>query len=211
MAFETWLMFCAVALAAAISPGPAILLAIANGAGRGVPAVLCSSLGNVTGLLVISSVSMFGLGALLKASATAFLVAKLIGAAYLIWLGIKQWRRRDVMTTTPAESADRLRVGRGALIREGALVALTNPKAIAFFTALFPVFIDGHRALLPQFAIMTASMMTLSFLCLMAYGALARRARQWLAVPSRQRLFQRVTGTLFIVLGGSMLGLSRSA
>jgi len=210
VAFESWLMFCAVGLAAALSPGPAILLAIANGAGRGVPAVLCSSLGNVTGLLVISSVSLFGLGALLKTSATAFLVAKLIGAAYLIWLGIKQWRRRDVMSTAPAEAAGRQHAGRWALMREGILVALTNPKAIAFFTALFPVFIDGHRPLLPQFALMTGSMMTISFLCLMAYGALARRARRWLAVPSRQRLFQRITGTLFIVLGGSMLGLSRS-
>ena len=183
MAFDTWLMFCAVGLAAALSPGPAILLAIANGASRGVPAVLCSSLGNVAGLLVISSVSMFGLGALLKTSATAFLVAKLIGATYLIWLGIKQWRRRDVLSTAPAEASGRQGASRWALMREGSLVALTNPKAIAFFTALFPVFIDGHRALLPQFVIMTGSMMSISFLCLMAYGALARRARRWLAVP----------------------------
>jgi len=210
VAFETWLMFCAVGLATALSPGPAILLAISNGASRGVPAVLCSSLGNAAGLLVISSVSMFGLGVLLKTSATAFLVAKLIGAAYLIWLGIKQWRRRDVLATAPAEVADGGRASRWVLMREGALVALTNPKAIAFFTALFPVFIDGHRALLPQFSIMTASMMSISFLCLVAYGALARRARRWLAVPGRQRLFQRVTGTIFIALGGSMLGLSRS-
>jgi threonine/homoserine/homoserine lactone efflux protein len=210
VAFETWLMFCAVALAAGLSPGPAILLAISNGVARGALAVVCSSLGNVAGLLVISSVSMFGLGALLKTSATAFLVAKLVGAAYLIWLGIKQWRRRVVATETPADTVARARVGRLALMREGLFVALTNPKAIAFFTALFPVFLDAQRAILPQFALMTASMMLISFLCLMVYGLAARRARRWLALPGRQRMFQRLTGTVFIALGGSMLTLSRA-
>ena len=210
MALETWLLFCTVGLAAALSPGPAILLAITNGVAGGGRRVVWSSLGNIVGLLLISCVSIFGLGALLKASAAAFTVTKVVGAAYLVWLGIKQWRRpaTGLSDASPAiASGTRDAV---YLAREGALVALTNPKAIVFFTALFPVFLDARQALAPQFAIMTATMMALSFICLMGYGLMARRVRHWLATPRHHRMFQRVTGSVFIVMGGSLLTLTRS-
>ena len=204
MQLEVWLMFAAVGLAAALSPGPAILLAITNAVSGGMRAVAYSSLGNIIGLMLVASVSMFGLGALLTASAGAFMVAKLAGALYLVYLGVKQLRRRDaVFATGPDVPARRCRAGR-ALLREGLLIALTNPKVIAFFSAVFPVFLDTARPALQQFVTMTATMMALSLLCLLGYGALARRARRWLVAPRRQRLFHRLAGGVFIAMGASL-------
>ena len=208
MAFEVWLLFCVTALVAALSPGPAILLAITNGVAGGLRRVLWSSLGNVAGLMCVAGVSIFGLGAVLKVSAVAFTATKLFGAAYLVWLGIKQWRkpalglRVEPLTSAVAESGWRH-------WREGVLVALTNPKALLFFTALFPVFLDAGRPLGLQFLIMTGTMMCCSFACLMVYGGLAQRVRRWLALPVHQRRFQRVTGAVFMGMGASLLLLTR--
>ena len=94
MSLSAWIIFVAVALAAILSPGPAVFLAITNSVTYGWRRVTFSSLGNISGLLVISSVTMAGLGALLKTSALVFTVFKLVGAGYLIFLGIKQWRAR---------------------------------------------------------------------------------------------------------------------
>ncbi|WP_227815505.1 LysE family translocator [Nitrogeniibacter aestuarii] len=208
MAIEVWLLFCVTALVAAVSPGPAILLAITNGVAGGVRRVLWSSLGNVTGLICVASVSVFGLGALLKASSLAFTATKLLGAAYLIWLGVKQWRKPAVgLRVEPLKSDAAERPWH--FWREGALVALTNPKALLFFTALFPVFLDAGRPLGPQFLIMTGTMMCCSFTCLMAYGGLAQRVRRWLSEPACQRRFQRVTGAVFMGMGTSLLVLTR--
>jgi len=204
VAFELWLPFCLTALVAALSPGPAILLAISNGVIGGLPRVLWSSLGNVCGLVCIASVSVFGLGAMLKVSSLAFFVLKLIGAGYLVWLGVKQWRRPasglQLGPLTGAGTETRLR-----LWREGVLVALTNPKALLFFAALFPVFLEAERPLGRQFAIMTGTLMVCSFLCLMAYGGLAQQARRYLEAPIHQRRFQRVTGAVFVAMGLSLL------
>lgn len=90
MTLQTWLAFCTIAALNIFSPGPAILLAISNGATRGMLAALCQALGNAAGLFVVSLISIIGVGAILAASATAFTFVKFIGAAYLIYLGIKQ-------------------------------------------------------------------------------------------------------------------------
>lgn len=209
MAFETWLMFAAVATLAILSPGPAVLLAITNGSRGGMRAVALSSLGNILGVAAVAGVSVFGLGALLKTSASLFLLAKLVGAAYLVYLGLKQFRRAALSLSQAAAAAGTGQRPAGALLREGALIALTNPKAIAFFTALFPVFLDTARPLALQFVLMTATFMALSFMSLTAYGLLARSAGRWLAEPRRQRLFNRVTGGVFIGLGASLLQLGR--
>ncbi|MBT0963309.1 LysE family translocator [Denitromonas iodatirespirans] len=209
MAFDTWLMFVVVAALAILSPGPAILLAITNGSRGGLRAVALSSLGNILGVAAVAGVSVFGLGALLQTSALLFLVVKLIGAAYLVYLGIKQLRRAAVSLSQAAAVDGPVQRPAAGLFREGALVALTNPKAIAFFTALFPVFLDTGRPLALQFGLMTATFMALSFMSLLAYGALARSAGRWLAEPRRQRAFNRVTGGVFIGLGASLLSLGR--
>jgi len=209
MSIDIWLMFCAVALAATLSPGPAILLAMTNGVSGGARRVLWSSLGNISGLLCVAGLSVFGLGALLQTSALAFTVSKVVGALYLAWLGIKQWRRPagDGLGTGMVRT---VALSRWLCWREGVLVAVTNPKALIFVTALFPVFLDAHRPLGLQFMIMTGTLMAFSFACLMSYGLMANRVRQWFAKPGHQRVFQRTAGGVFVGMGLSLLLLGRS-
>ncbi len=210
MEFSTWLLFCAVASLTIMSPGPAVLLAISNSMTLGLRRVAFSSLGNVSGCLIVASLTMTGLGALLKTSAMLFGVLKLAGAAYLIYLGIKQWRSRSNLFAALAAPAPHDVRSNRALYLQGFFLALTNPNAILFFTALFPQFLSAQHDLLPQFAILIASFMLLSFLSLMAYGLLAHSARRWFASPRRADCFNRGAGAMYMLLGLGLLRLKNS-
>jgi threonine/homoserine/homoserine lactone efflux protein len=166
-----------------------------------------SSLGNMLGLLVVSSLAMAGLGALMKTSAAVFTAVKLVGAGYLIYLGLRQWRSRGSLFTKGPEADCGGNRSNFQIFLQGLLVALTNPKAVLFFTALFPQFLRSDLALAPQFLILTTTFMGFSFLSLMVYALLAHTARGWFADEGRSTWFNRVTGSLFFVLGVGMLRL----
>jgi threonine/homoserine/homoserine lactone efflux protein len=210
MFFSTWIIYAAVAMAAIICPGPAVFLAISNSVTFGWRRVAFSSLGNVLGLLVVSSLAMAGLGALMKTSATVFTAIKLLGAGYLIYMGLRQWRSRGSLFTQDHGHAGGDDRSDRQLFVQGLLIALTNPKAILFFTALFPQFLRSDLSLAPQFLILTTTFMGFSFLILMLYGLVANAARGWFAEESRAMWFNRVTGSLFLALGLGMLRLSRA-
>lgn len=204
MLLSTWLLFVAVAMVSIASPGPAFLVAVRNGMAGGAKRVALSSLGNITGLLILASAAVLGLGMVLNTSEVLFNLLKLGGAAYLIYLGIRQWRSKTslAVSTSPAKPTPRWRT-----VSEGVLVAMSNPKAILFFTALFPQFLDTQRALLPQFSIMVGTFMALSFVTLMTYGTLAKHLTRWLSSRSRVTWVNRLMGSAFIGLGLSILRL----
>ena len=206
MDLSTWLLFIAVALVAIMSPGPAILLAISNSLQFGFKKVLLSSLGNITGLFIISTTAIFGLGAILKASTTLFLVLKVIGALYLVFIGIKQWKSKTNLFTDKQDIEVQTKSGKTFFL-EGLLIAITNPKAIIFFTALFPQFINLDNPVAPQFLIMSFSFMGMSFSVLATYGLLAHKAKKWFSTSYRAKWFNRVIGSIFISLGAAMLQL----
>ena len=208
MAFSTWCIFATVAIAAILSPGPAVFLAISNSVTFGWRRVSFSALGNVLGLLVVSSLAMAGLGALIKASATVFMAVKLVGAGYLVYLGVRQWRSKgSLFSQAQAPSTPDGPRSNRQIFLQGLLIALTNPKAILFFTALFPQFLRSDQELAPQFLILTCTFMCFSFMSLMVYGLLAHAARDWFAVESRSAWFNRISGSLFLALGIGMLRL----
>ncbi len=208
MEITTWLLFMMVAVVAVISPGPAILLSISNSIRYGVSKVVLSSLGNICGLFLLSTAAIFGLGAVLKTSTTLFLVIKIVGAAYLIYLGIRQWRSKTNFFDN-AKDASESKQGKSnkRFFIEGFLIAMTNPKAILFFTALFPQFIQTQQALMPQFLIMTFTFMSISFVTLVSYGALAKKAKRWLSTGQRAKWFNRTLGSLFVIIGVGLLQL----
>jgi len=206
MQLTTWLLFSAVALIAVISPGPAILLSISNSIRFGVSKVVLSSVGNICGLFLLSTAAIFGLGAVLKTSTTLFLIIKIIGAAYLIYLGIRQWRSKASFFEGVEKTNTQTKSNRKFFI-EGFLIAMTNPKAILFFTALFPQFINTQLALVPQFLIMTFSFMAISFIALVSYGLLAKKAKKWLSTSQRAKWFNRTLGSLFVMIGIGLLQL----
>lgn len=210
MDISRWLVYAAVALVSILSPGPATLLAISNSVMFGLRRVMFSSLGNVIGVLLVSSITMAGLGAVLKSSALLFATLKIIGAGYLIYLGFRQWRSKVNVFTHAEEISSQPRRTNGQLFTQGVMLAVTNPKAILFFTALFPQFLDSDRSLLPQFAILTGTFMLFSFFSLMTYGLLARTTRSWFSIARHAAWFNRVSGGLFMLLGVGLLRLKNA-
>lgn len=209
MNISTWLIFASVALMNIVSPGPAIVFAISNSLAFGLSNVLFSTLGNILGLFVVSSVAMIGLGAVLQTSAPLFLAVKIVGAGYVLYLGGHYWcSRTSIFSASPAESSS-VRPSHLHAFTRGALIAVTNPKAILFFTALFPQFITPTRNLFSQFLMLTGTFMFFSFCSLMTYACLARSAKRWFSNEHRVRWFNRCTGCAFIALGLGMLRVTR--
>lgn len=206
MDFSTWLIFSGIALIAVVSPGPAVLLSVTNSLTHGFSKSLWSSLGNITGLFMVSGMAVLGLGAVLKTSTLLFSLLKLMGAVYLIYLGIRQWRSTDDVFSQETGPGRRNRT-MGKSFIQGIFVALSNPKAILFFTALFPQFIALDRPVMTQFMILTATFMIYSFIALCIYAIGARTAREWFARGRRIIWFNRITGAFFITFGVGILKL----
>ncbi len=197
MALDTWFIFLAAMIGLSLTPGPNTLLALTHGALYGRRRTLFTVAGGVLGFTIVIALSLFGIGALLQASATLFTALKIIGGAYLIWLGIQLWR-------APAPSADPHEQGSyrsgGSLFRQGLLSALTNPKAVLFFAAFLPQFIDPERELFLQFVMMAATFALTEFVTEVFIASFAQRTRAWLVRSGRR--FNRICASLFVLLGG---------
>ncbi|WP_263772114.1 LysE family translocator [Propionivibrio soli] len=208
MTLTHWLLFCGVALLTTFTPGPAVLLAISNSVSLGPRSALVCSLGNALGLFIVSGIAMAGMGVVLATSALAFTVLKVMGALYLIYLGYKQWRSRasafnSANATLPREPWQ--------LFGRGIVLALTNPKAILFFSALFPQFLTRDLPLIEQFVVLTTSFSACAVLSHTFYALLAHSLRRQFENPTRIRLFNRVSGAIFCCLGLGLLRLPSKA
>jgi len=199
MSWPLWLTFFAASWAISISPGPgavAVMSASLNhGFARGYFATFGLVLGLWTQLLVVAA----GLGALLAASALAFAVVKWLGVAYLIWLGIRQWRAPARPMTIDAGGL--ARATRRRIVAEAWALNAVNPKGTAFMLAVVPQFLTPAEPLVPQYLVIAA---TLSFTDLVVnalYAALAARLLPLLRTPARLRAVNRVFGGLFVALG----------
>jgi homoserine/homoserine lactone efflux protein len=187
MTFETWLLFLIMETALSLSPGPAVFYVVSQGI-RAFPRAVPATLGILSANACYFALSATSLGALIAASARFFTIAKWVGAAYLIYLGIKSLRSAAAShsialtgATTPGDrdgptgvdmcGNDRRRIYLGALTLQ-----LSNPKALLFFLALLPQFIDTQRAVAPQMLILAATSMLPECCILLAYGWLAHGA-----------------------------------
>lgn len=209
---QSLLAFAVVAGLAILTPGPSILLTLRNGASFGARSVMWSALGNICGVFCLSTAAILGLGVMLKSSALLFGVVKLIGALYLFYVGVRHlFGRATVLAEESAHSENEPTPSRKALYREAFLTAATNPKAVLFFTALFPQFVNAQAALVPQFFILTGIFMGISYTAHMSYALLASRAKGFLLKPTLAKWMNRVVGTVFISFGALLLALRRQA
>ena len=211
MALSDWFAFLFVSLFVTFTPGPAVLLAVSNSLSVGPARAMISSLGNAVGLLLVSTAATAGLGVVLQTSATAFLALKLLGAGYLVYLGIRQWRSGGAMFAEASGAQARASTPAWRLFGNGLTVALTNPKAILFFTALFPQFMHAGTGAAQQFVMLTVTFAGCAVFAHAVYVLLARGVKGRLAEPRRARLLNRVFGGSFVVLGVSLLGLRSKA
>lgn len=206
MTWTVWLAFLAAAVVIAVSPGPGAVLSISNGVRHAYPVVLRGIAGLEVALLIQLGVVALGLGAVLAASNIAFLVLKVIGAGYLVWLGIAKWRAPAV----EPDAADVARGGAsGGVFLQGLLVNLTNPKAIIFMVALVPQFINPAMPQWPQFLIIGVTMVAVDAIVMSGYALLGGRCRGWLHNPSIIRAQNRVFGGLFVGAGAALAVSSR--
>ena len=197
MNWELWLVFVATEGLLCVTPGPAVLMVIAQGLTRGVPAGLSATLGVLAGNSFYFALSATSLGALIAASHEMFLIVKWLGAAYLIWLGLAAFRgRSSSLSVNPARPAGLLRV-----FANGVVLQLANPKALLFFVALLPQFIDPAERIMPQIVILGVTSVALEFLALLAYSMAASRCRVVVARSQFARLADRIAGSCLICAG----------
>ena len=206
MLINSWLLFVAISIVPAISPGPAILLAISNSLRYGAKATFYSALGNALGLTILGFAVAFGLAALLEVSALAFTVVKMIGALYLVYLGIKLWRDGKGIAL-PSHSAPIL--GRRKLFAQALLVSVTNPKALILLAALIPPFIDRAQPLLPQVTAMAVTYAVMCFLNHLLLAFASGKLRRFLSSQQRMLAVRRMLGTMFIGFGAALAAASR--
>lgn len=204
MTFEVWLAFVAAAIVILLLPGPTVLLVVAYALGQGRRVALSMVAGVALGDFVAMTVSMAGLGALLAASATLFTAMKWIGAAYLIFLGIKLWRAEPRLPEVGKVDADMS--SRGAFWHAFAVTAL-NPKSIAFFVAFVPQFISPNAALLPQLVILEATFVGLAAVNAGAYAILGDHLRRRMTRPSVLRWLNRAGASCLIGMGAATAAL----
>src|SRR5437667_9505303 len=177
MDLNTWLIYLLAAIGLSLSPGPNGLLALTHGALHGRRKALYTVFGGASGFIAVVAFSMLGIGALLKASLVWLTVMKWVGGAYLVWLGIQVWRSPPIGIEVRGSAEPR---AGWSLFQQGALSALTNPKALLFFTAFLPQFIDPARSLFVQFIFMAGTSSVLEIATEAFIATTAHRTHPWL-------------------------------
>ena len=209
MEFHVWLAFASASIALLLIPGPTVLLVLSYAISQGKRVAVATAAGVALGDLVAMSASLAGLGALVLASAELFLLLKWVGAAYLIYLGIKLYRSAATASLDPVEDVADAAAGR--VFAHGAAVTALNPKSIVFFIAFVPQFINPQATLLPQFGILIATFVGFAALNALAYALLGDKLRQRIRHPAVMPMLTRLGGGVLVAMGVATAAIRRSA
>ena len=201
---ENYLIFLLIAIITVLSPGPGVVLTLTNTIRYGTTGAIGGILGIAFGTFIVAGISATSLGLLLVTSSIAFTVMKFVGAAYLIYLGIKLWRSPSVRI----ELSDKPSKNRKRQFVEGLALQLTNPKAIFFFMSVFPQFINFDHGYTVQFLLLVVTYSLLVVIIHLLYSLLAKSARYWLASEKGGRIVNRLSGGTFMCFG---LGLATAS
>jgi len=198
MTLATWITFFLACWAISLSPGPGAIAAMSAGLNHGFRRGYFMVFGLVLGIWTLVGIVVAGLGAIIAASSTAFTVLKFLGAAYLVWIGISQWRASDKPLVA---ATDAPMLTRKQLIVRGWAINATNPKGMVFMAAVVPNFIDLSHPLVPQYFIIMMSLSLTDLVVMAGYVALASRVLRALNEPHHVRLMNRCFGSVFVVAG----------
>ena len=208
MDLPTWLTFFAASWAISISPGPGAVAAMGSGLNHGFRLGYMTTLGLVLGIWTQIAVVGVGLGAIVATSATAFLVVKWLGAGYLVYLGIRQWRAAPEPMVAQADEGAAVTV-RMLILRAWAINAV-NPKGTVFLLAVVPQFLVPSEPLLAQYLVIGATLSFTDLVVMAGYTALASTVLGALKDPGHIRLLNRLFGGLFIAAGTLLALFSRA-
>src|SRR5215831_3648870 len=193
--------FLLITLVLFLTPGPIVTLTVATAARNGTRAALLSVAGSTTGNALLIACIAIGLGWILEASAEVFDALRWVGAAYLVWLGIQAWRHAgSAVAAAPP--------GGHVYAWRGFVVAMTNPKSIAFFTAFLPQFVDPALPIGRQLAVMCICSVVMGGVLDSGWAVAAGLGRAWFMKPKHNRLLGRLSGVMLIG-GGIWLSLAR--
>jgi threonine/homoserine/homoserine lactone efflux protein len=203
VSFSVWALFVLTESVLCLTPGPAVLLVIAHALTRGAAAAAWAALGILSANVLYFALSATGLGAVLVASYELFSLLRWLGAAYLVWLGVRLLIGRSAVRSpaTPAVGA-----GRRTFVNGFALQA-ANPKALLFFVALLPQFIDPAGRVAPQILVLGVTSVVIELVVLLAYGAAAGRFHALAENPRFARVAGAVAGTMLV---GAAIGAARA-
>lgn len=210
MSLETWLLFCLTETVLCFTPGPAVMLVVSRSLARGAEAGVRASLGILAANSMYFVLSATSLGAILLASWDLFFLIKWLGAAYLMWLGA----RMILSTFTPGARRRVTRegapgAGRGSFFSQGFLTQGANPKALVFFSAILPQFIDPAGPVAAQVTILGASSVLIELAVLSIYVGACRSARGWARHPRFAAHAERLGGLLLIGAGAQLAAIRR--
>jgi threonine/homoserine/homoserine lactone efflux protein len=197
MSFESWVAFAAASSVLLVIPGPTVLLVVSYALGQGWRTALPMAIGVALGDFTAMTLSMLGLGALLATSATLFTVLKWVGAAYLVYLGIKLWRAGGTLDAAPRTDT----VSAVKMLGHAWLVTALNPKSITFFVAFLPAFLDPKADFLTQMLVFEATFLVLAFANAFGYALVASRARRLASDPRAIGIVNKVGGGLLVGAG----------
>ena len=207
MSFEFLFIYSVTVFVASILPGPSMLLALTHGMKYGAKRTIVSALGNVSVTLLQAAISIAGLGAILLASENLFSIIKWIGAAYLTYMGICIWRSTNMPVSEKPDNHNFTKIPLGKMYLQAAFVTAGNPKAIVFFTAVFPQFIDPDAAYIPQFSILMGTGGIIAFSCFMVYAIGGQKLVSFFSKATVGKYINKIIGGTFIGLG---IGLATS-
>ena len=195
MSLDTWGLFVVTEAALCLTPGPAVLFVVSQALSRGGAASLWAAAGILGANVVYFTLSATGLGAVLLASYELFSLVRWVGAAYLIWLGVRMFVGRRPTAAAPGD-IDARRSGMNGFVLQAA-----NPKALLFFVALLPQFIDPAGDVAMQVLVLGITSVMIELVVLLAYGAAAGRCHAVAVTPRVARLADRVAGAMLVTAG----------
>ena len=204
MKFETWLFFVITEAVLSVTPGPAVLFVLSQAIRRGASKSVWASLGILSTNALYFALSATSLGAIIMASYDLFFLIKWAGAAYLVYLGLQCFFSKSAVLTLPegqSAASSNWRIWVDGFLLQGA-----NPKALLFFTAILPQFIDTNYSIAVQVLLMGISSIIVEFFILLAYGQLAGRTLSAVKNPRFEKISNRIAGSFLI---GAGLGLAR--
>ena len=214
MHFTTWLTFFFAACVIAVSPGSGAVLSMSHGLNYGVKKASGTIMGLQAGLLLILAIAGAGVGSILMASELAFSVVKTVGALYLIYLGISQWRAKiDVAAENDASVVSAASTQAPAMSKRfltGFLTNATNPKGIIFMVAVLPQFISHDAPLLPQLLILGVTMCAIDLVVMHGYAFAASTMQRYFRDPKWLKSQNRFFGGILMAIGAALFFVKRS-
>ncbi len=204
MTFQSWALYSLIIFISTMTPGSSVLLLFNHGVRYGPCKSLGSAFGIMISALIMATISVLSLSVLLGASTFIFLIIKYLGAGYLIYIGIKTWTATNAFNLKEVIGTTNSNVSMLNTFQQGVLTGLSNPKAMIFFTALFPQFIDKELSQHWQYFILALTLAILVFICMMIYALIGNSLRIFFYQGVFFKWFNRVTGGLFVSIGASL-------